>query len=183
MVILTISTGTFMATSTAAENKPLSIYDFTMKNIDGKNVPLAQYKGKVLLIVNVASRCGYTPQYKGLEALYRKYKDGGFVILGFPANNFGSQEPGSDADIKAFCETTYAVTFDMFSKISVKGNDQHPLYRVLTSPGTNPTSSGDVKWNFQKYLVGRDGAVIGTFPSRAEPLSREVTSAVEHALK
>ncbi len=159
-----------------------SVYDFTMKTIDGKEVPLSHYRGKVVLIVNVASQCGYTPQYKGLEALYRKYKDQGFTILGFPANNFGQQEPGTDAEIKTFCTTNYDVTFDMFSKISVKGNDQHPLYRFLTSAGTDPKFSGDVKWNFQKYLIDRNGNIVGKFLSAVEPLSADITSAVEHEL-
>ncbi len=158
---------------------PASVLDFTMKNIDGKDVPLSAYKGKVLLIVNVASECGYTPQYKGLEALYRKYKDRGFVILGFPANNFGAQEPGTDQEIKNFCSTQYDVTFDLFSKISVKGKDQHPLYGFITS---DSAVAGEVRWNFQKYLVGKDGKLIARFASRVEPLSEEVKAAVEKAL-
>jgi glutathione peroxidase len=183
LVIFTILTGALTTTAQAAGKRPSSIYDLTVKNIDGKDVSLARYKGKLLLIVNVASRCGHTPQYKDLEALYRKYRDRGFVILGFPANNFGAQEPGTDAEIKAFCETNYNITFDMFSKISVKGSDQHLLYRYLTSPTTNPHYAGDVKWNFQKYLVGKDGEVIAKFMSNEEPLSREVTTAIENALK
>ena len=166
-----------------SEKETGSIYDFTMKSIDGKDVPLSDYRGKVVLIVNVASQCGYTPQYKGLEALYRKYKDKGFTILGFPANNFGHQEPGTDAEIKTFCTSKYDVTFDMFSKISVKGDDQNPLYRFLTSKTTDPGFSGDVKWNFQKYLIDRNGNIIRRFLSAVEPLSTDVTSAVEQALK
>jgi glutathione peroxidase len=158
---------------------PASVLDFTMKNIDGKDVPLSTYRGKVILIVNVASECGYTPQYKGLESLYRKYKDRGFVILGFPANNFGAQEPGTDEEIKKFCSTTYDVTFDLFSKISVKGEDQHPLYKFITS---DPAVTGEIRWNFQKYLVGKDGRLIARFMSRVEPLSDELTQAVEKAL-
>ncbi len=161
---------------------PKSIYDLTMKSIDGKDVPLASYRGKVLLIVNVASRCGNTPQYKDLEALSRKYTDRGLVVLGFPANNFGGQEPGSDADIKSFCTSTYGVTFPMFSKISVKGEDQHPLYRLLTSAEFNHHGAGDVKWNFQKYLIARDGSVIATFAPKLNPMSEEVMLAVERAL-
>jgi glutathione peroxidase len=160
-----------------------SVYDYSMTSIEGKAIPLSTYKGKVLLIVNVASRCGFTPQYKDLEALYRKYQDQGFTILGFPANNFLGQEPGTDAEIKAFCTLNYGVTFPMFSKISVKGDDQHPLYRYLTSDEANPSTSGGVKWNFQKYLVGRDGKVLAMFGSRVKPLSEEVTAAVEIALK
>ena len=154
-----------------------SIHEFTMNAIDGKAAPLASFKGKIVLVVNVASRCGYTPQYEGLEALYRKYKGQGFVIAGFPANNFGGQEPGTDAEIQAFCKAKYDVTFPMFSKISVKGRDQAPLYQFLTKTG------GDIGWNFTKFLVDRDGKVIHRFDTTVEPLSREVTSAVEAALK
>jgi glutathione peroxidase len=159
-----------------------SIYHFIMKNIDGKDVPLAEYRGKVILVVNVASECGNTPQYKDLEALYQKYKEKGLVILGFPANNFGEQEPGTDAEIKKFCTSTYSVTFPMFSKISVKGDDQHPLYRLLTSRDTDPEFAGDVKWNFQKYLISRDGTIIGKFAPKLNPSSEEVTAAIEKAL-
>lgn len=163
--------------------KPAGVHSFTMKNIDGKEVPLSGYKGKVLLLVNVASKCGFTSQYSGLEELYRKYKDKGFVVLGFPANNFLGQEPGTDEEIKEFCSTKYDVTFDMFSKISVKGDDQHPLYRYLTAEETNPAFAGNVKWNFTKFLVNRDGAVIGRFDSRVKPMSEEIVKAVETALK
>ena len=163
--------------------KPAGVLGFTMKNIDGKEVPLAGYKGKVMLLVNVASKCGQTPQYTQLEELYRKYQDKGFVILGFPANNFGQQEPGTDEEIKEFCSTKYDVTFDMFSKISVKGDDQHPLYRYLTAEETNSAFAGDVKWNFTKFLVNRDGAVVGRFESRVKPMSDEVVAAVEKALQ
>lgn len=174
--------GISIATVAAPETKVNSVYVFAMKNIDGKTISLSAFKGKVLLIVNVASRCGHTPQYKGLEALYRRYKDRGLVILGFPANNFGQQEPGTDAEIKAFCTTKYDVTFDMFSKISVKGPDQHPLYRFLTSPETDPKFSGEVQWNFQKYLLDRNGSIRGKFAPAVEPLSDELTSAIEQAL-
>jgi len=178
----TLLAGIPFAAIAAPEMKENSVYDFAMKNIDGKIISLSAFKGKVMLIVNVASRCGHTPQYKGLEALYRKYKDRGLVILAFPANNFGQQEPGTDEEIKAFCTTTYDVTFDMFSKISVKGPDQHPLYRFLTSPETNPKFPGDVRWNFQKYLFDRKGNITGRFASGVEPLSDELTSAIEQAL-
>jgi len=177
-----ILAGVACATVKGAENAPGSFYDFVMKDIDGKSVPLSSYKGKVLLVVNVASQCGYTPQYRGLEALYRKYKSRGFMIIGFPANNFGHQEPGTDTEIKTFCTKTYDVTFDLFSKISVKGSDQHPLYRFLTSTGTNPEYSGEVKWNFQKYLLDRKGRIVGKFASAVEPSSSELTSAIEQAL-
>ena len=159
-----------------------SIYDFTMKDIDGKEVSLDTYRGKVVLLVNVASRCGFTPQYEGLEKLYEKYSDQGLVVLGFPANNFMGQEPGTNEEIKEFCSSRYSVSFPMFAKISVKGRDQHPLYRFLTGKETNPRFSGDISWNFNKFLIGRDGAVVARFGSRAAPESSEVTSAIEAAL-
>ncbi|MER3523506.1 MAG: glutathione peroxidase [Ignavibacteria bacterium] len=165
--------------STEAGN-PTTLYDFTLKDIDGKSVKLEKYKGKVLMIVNVASYCGYTPQYKDLEALYRKFKDRGFAILAFPANNFGQQEPGSNEEIKAFCQTKYDVSFDLFSKISVGGDDQHPLYRFITS---DPDVEGEVKWNFQKYLVNRKGKLTHKFLSRVKPLSDECVSAIEALLR
>lgn len=153
-----------------------TIYDFTMKSIDGKDVPLSNYKGKVVLIVNVASFCGYTKHYAGLEELYRRYKEHGFVILGFPANNFGQQEPGTDAEIFEFCRSKYDVTFDMFSKISVKGEDIHPLYQFLTANG------GDIAWNFEKILIGKQGQVVQRFTHRTAPLSDEIIAAVEREL-
>jgi glutathione peroxidase len=154
-----------------------SIYDFTLDSIDGKAVPLAGYKGKVALVVNVASRCGFTPQYTGLEATYRKYKDRGLVVLGFPANNFREQEPGTNAEIQEFCKRTYDVTFPLFSKISVKGDDQAPLYRYLTGE-----TGGDIEWNFTKFVIGRDGRIVARFPSKVTPDSPEVTAAIEKAL-
>ena len=160
-----------------------SVLDFTMRSIDEKEVPLSTYRGKVLLIVNVASRCGNTKQYEGLQKLYEIYRERGFEVLGFPANNFLGQEPGTNVDIKEFCSTKYGVTFPMFSKISVKGGDQHPLYRFLTSDSTNPKYSGSVKWNFQKYLINRDGEVIAKFAPGDEPMSADVVSAIEAALK
>jgi len=153
------------------------IYDFTPNSIDGKPSPLSVYKGKVVLVVNVASKCGYTPQYTGLEALYNKYKDQGVVVVGFPANNFGAQEPGTNEEIKTFCSRTYNVTFPMYSKISVKGSDQDPLYAYLTQ------SAGEVKWNFTKFLVGKDGKVIAKFDSAVKPDSAELTSAIDKALQ
>jgi glutathione peroxidase len=155
-----------------------SVHDFTLNSIDGEAVPLGDYNGKVLLMVNVASRCGFTPQYKGLEALYRKYKDDGLVVMGFPANDFGSQEPGTDKEIKAFCSRKFDVSFPMFSKISVKGGDMAPLYQHLTS-----TAGGDVQWNFTKFLVDGQGSVIGRFAPDVEPESTKLTGAVEAALK
>ena len=153
-----------------------SVYDFTLPAIDGKPSPIAQYKGKVMLLVNVASKCGYTPQYEGLEALYEKYQSQGLVEMGFPANNFGGQEPGTNEEIKTFCSRNYNVKFPMYSKISVKGDDQAPLYKFLTTTG------GDIKWNFTKFLVDRNGKVIARFESNVAPGSPEVTKAVEAAL-
>lgn len=156
-----------------------SVYDFTMKTIDGKDKSLAEYKGDVLLVVNVASQCGYTPQYKDLEEVFEKYKGKGLRILAFPANNFGEQEPGSDKEIKTFCESKYNVTFDLFSKISVKGDDQHPLYRYITKDSPFP---GDVKWNFQKYLVDRNGNIVAMFSSRVKPTDKAFIEKVESLL-
>lgn len=155
------------------------LYDFVVKTIDGKDKPLADYRGKVLLIVNVASKCGYTPQYEGLEKLYETYKERGLVVLGFPANNFLWQEPGTDEEIQEFCTTSYGVTFDMFSKISVKGSDQHPLYRFITAV---PAVQGPVKWNFQKYLVNRKGEIVKVFFSKTEPLDAGLIAQVEQLL-
>ena len=159
-----------------------SIYDFAMKDIDGREVPLSDYRGKVLLVVNVASKCGFTGQYAGLEKLYKTYADRGLVVLGFPANNFMGQEPGTEAEIKSFCTLTYGVTFPMFSKISVKGKTIHPLYAFLTSKETNPEFAGGISWNFNKFLIGRDGATLGRFGSRTAPDDPELVAAIEQAL-
>jgi glutathione peroxidase len=160
-----------------------SVLDFTMKSIDGKDVKLGDYSGKVLLLVNVASKCGYTSQYKGLESIYEKYKEQGLVVMGFPANNFFWQEPGSDEEIKTFCTTKYNVTFPMFAKISVKGSKIHPLYRFLTSKETNPEFGGSISWNFNKFLVDRGGKVVARFASKDEPESVKVVQAIEQTLK
>jgi glutathione peroxidase len=168
-----------MATSLYAGS---SLYSFTLNSIDGKPAPLAEYKGKVVLIVNVASQCGYTPQYSALEAIYEKYKDQGFVILGFPANNFGAQEPGTNEEIKTFCSRKYSVKFPMYAKISVKGDDQAPLYAYLTKQ-TSPGITGDIKWNFTKFLVDKNGNVVQRFEPAVTPDSKEVTSAIEKQLK
>ena len=161
---------------------PASPLDFKVKDIDGKDVNLADYKGKVVLIVNVASKCGFTPQYKGLEALYKKYQDQGFVIIGFPANNFHSQEPGSDAEIKAFCTGKYDVTFPMMSKISVKAPDQAPIYKFLTEKETAGDFAGDISWNFNKFLIDRNGVIMARYTSKTTPEDPTVTSAIEKAL-
>jgi glutathione peroxidase len=158
-----------------------SVYDYSMKNIDGKNVALSSFKGKVLLVVNVASKCGFTPQYTGLEALYEKYKGQGFVIAGFPANNFMAQEPGTDEEIKTFCSSKYNVTFPMFSKISVKGDDKAPLYQFLTDAGANPTTGGEIKWNFTKFLVDRKGNIVKRFEPTVTP--EQMDAAIAEALK
>src|ERR1700756_1326269 len=159
-----------------------SVHEFTMKSLDGKQVPLASYKGKVMLIVNVASQCGYTYQYEGLQALYVKNKDRGLLVAGFPANNFGEQEPGTNAEIGAFCKSKFGVTFPMFSKISVAGKDKAPLYQFLTDKTANPKTGGEIPWNFTKYLVDKDGKVLARFDSPVEPMSKELTSAIEAAL-
>ena len=158
------------------------IYTFTLNSIDGKPAPLADYKGKVVLVVNVASQCGYTPQYSALESTYEKYKDKGFVILGFPANNFGAQEPGTNEEIKTFCTRKYSVTFPIYSKISVKGADQSPLYTFLTKD-TGPGIAGEIKWNFTKFLVDRNGNVVQRFEPAVTPDSNEVISAIEKQLR
>ncbi len=159
-----------------------SLLDFTLKDITGKEVALQTFEGRVLLLVNVASKCGFTPQYRGLQELYERYRDKGFSVLGFPANNFMGQEPGSDEVIRQFCSTTYSVSFPLFSKISVKGKDIHPLYDYLTRPATNPDFAGKIGWNFAKFLADRAGRVVARFEPKAEPLSAEVISAVERAL-
>ena len=160
-----------------------TVHDFTMKDIDGKEVSLSQYKGKVLLIVNVASLCGNTPQYKDIEALYEKYQGKGLVVLGFPANNFMGQEPGTDSEIKSFCTKNYDVKFPMFSKISVKGDKIDPLYSYLTQKSENGVIDAPVTWNFQKFLVNKDGMVITSFDPKKKVSEQEVINAIEEALK
>lgn len=185
--LMTLMGGLFMAIPDAqAEQEGLlmaakttSFYDFTMDDIDGKPVNLSQYKGKALLIVNTASFCGNTPQYTELEAMYEQYHDKGFEILAFPANNFGQQEPGTNAEIKGFCLTKYSISFPLFSKISVKGSDKHPLYQYLTEKSPFP---GEVEWNFQKYLVDRSGNIVARFPHRMKPSSPEIVQEVERVL-
>jgi glutathione peroxidase len=158
-----------------------SVYEFKPTNIDGKETSLSEFKGNVLLIVNTASECGYTPQYEGLQALYEQYEDQGLTVLGFPANNFGGQEPGTDEEIKQFCKTNYDVTFPMFSKVSVKGEDQHPLFEYLTT-AQNPDFTGTIKWNFEKFLVGKNGTLKHRFRSDVEPKSEEILRAIEKEL-
>ena len=165
-----------------AAKKPASVLDFKVQDIDGKEVNLKDYQGKVLLIVNTASQCGYTRQYKGLETVYEKYKDRGFEVLAFPANEFGRQEPGTNSEIKSFCSSKYATTFPLFSKIVVKGKDTHPLYQFLTSKETDPKFAGDIGWNFAKFLVNRKGEVIARYQPGDKPESETVTKAIETAL-
>jgi glutathione peroxidase-family protein len=155
-----------------------NLHDFTMKDIEGRDVKLSQYKGKVVVVVNVASKCGLTPQYTEIQAFYEKYKSKGVVVLGFPANNFMGQEPGSNADIKSFCDSKYGVTFPMFSKISVKGKDIHPLYQYLTS-----ATGQNVSWNFQKFVVGKDGKVVQSFNPRTSVTDAEFIDKIELLLK
>jgi glutathione peroxidase len=169
-----------MGTTLVATEK--TIYDFTLNSIDGQPTPLSSFRGMIVLLVNVASRCGYTPQYTSLESIYEKYKGRGFVIVGIPANNFGGQEPGSNQEIKTFCTAKYHVTFPMMAKVSVKGGDITPLYQFLTDKNTHPNTGGEIGWNFTKFLVGPDGKVLARFDSAVEPDSPQVTAAIEKAL-
>lgn len=182
-IMITAVLTVFLSTVVPAqENKKMTdapFYSFTMKTIEGKDRSLAEYKGKVVMVVNTASFCGYTPQYKELETLYKQYKDKGFVIIGFPANNFGKQEPGSDKDIAAFCERNYGVSFPMFSKISVKGSDIHPLYKYLT---TETDFKEEIAWNFTKFIVDKNGAVAAKFASKVKPTEKDVTSKIDELL-
>jgi glutathione peroxidase len=160
-------------------NGPL---DYKMHGIDGKDVDLSKYKGKVVLLVNVASECGYTPQYKGLQELYDQYGREGLVVIGVPSNDFGQQEPGSNADILKFCQSNYKVTFPMLAKVKVKGDGQTPLYQYLTAKETDPKFAGEVGWNFEKFLIGRGGRVVGRFKSGDEPTSDRVVDAIKKEL-
>lgn len=157
-------------------------HDFTATTIDGNEKSLGDFKGKTLLVVNVASQCGLTPQYRGLEELHRKYKGRGFAVLGFPCNQFAGQEPGSDEEIKTFCETRFDVSFPLFSKVDVNGEDRHPVYEFLTAQETQPDGPGDIKWNFAKFIVDKQGNVAARFDPATEPTSKDLTSAIEEAL-
>jgi glutathione peroxidase len=183
----TLLAGAWAALSFAEQAAPAvavgPVHKFTVNDIDGKPVDLSRFAGKSILIVNVASRCGNTPQYAALEDLYKKYEGKGLVILGFPANNFGKQEPGTNEEIKQFCSSKYAVTFPMFSKISVKGEDIDPLYKHLTTQETKPVGKGDVTWNFEKFLVGKDGNVIARFSPKTQPNDAKLVEAIEASLK
>jgi len=175
----------FLIAALALATMPLlaedSVHDFKVKNIKGEDIDLSGYKGKVLLIVNVASKCGATPQYDPLQSIHAKYADKGLVVMGFPANNFGGQEPGSDSEIAEFCTSSYSVEFPMFSKVSVKGDDKAPLFAYLTSAG-NPDKQGDIGWNFEKFLIGKDGKLVRRFATRTQPDDAEVIAAIEKAL-
>jgi len=177
-ILLILTSITFLMTTVERSE---TVYQYELNSIDGKNISLSAFEGELLLIVNTASECGYTPQYEGLQELYEEYSDRGFKILGFPANNFGGQEPGSDEEIAQFCQMNYGVTFPMFSKVSVKGDDQHPLFSYLTS-ADNPDFTGEISWNFEKFLVDRNGNVIRRFKSNVEPMSDELVSAVTQNL-
>lgn len=157
-------------------------YDFSLTSIDGKHVSLADYRGKTLLIVNVASKCGLTPQYEGLEALYRSHKDRGLVVLGLPCNQFMGQEPGTEAEIASFCRTNYDVSFPLFAKLEVNGEGRHPLFAWLTTQDVGPEAPGDVKWNFGKFLVDREGKLVARFAPTVKPEARELVSALDSAL-
>jgi len=166
----------------AADGPAKNILSFSLKSISGQETALSQFQGKVLLLVNTASKCGLTPQYKALEELYKRYKDRGLVILGFPANNFLGQEPGTDREIKEFCYINYGVSFPMFSKISVRGKKIHPLYKFLVEKETNPGYAGKIAWNFTKFLVDRQGNVVARFEPKQVPDAPEVIKAIESAL-
>ena len=171
---------TLLCINAVAAEKMNDLREIPLKDINGKETSLKAYDGKVLLVVNVASKCGYTPQYKSLEATYQKYKDQGFAVLGFPCNDFGAQEPGTNEEIKQFCSSKYNVTFPMFDKLHVKGAEQHPLYAALC--GKESPYPGPVKWNFGKFIIGRDGKILKRFDSAATPDSDQVTQAIETAL-
>jgi len=167
----------------AADKKGAPVLDKTMKTLDGKPVNLAEkYDGKVLLVVNVASKCGATPQYEQLQGLHEKYQDKGLAVLGFPCNQFGGQEPGSAADIKEFCKENYGVTFDLFEKIDVNGAKQAPLFKELTSTETKPKGAGPIGWNFEKFVIGKNGEVVARFPTRTSPDAPEVLAVIEKEL-
>jgi glutathione peroxidase len=175
MILLTL-----MVVPMVLAETPKSLYQIPLKDIDGDPTSLKAYEGKVLLVVNVASKCGLTPQYKALEEIHQKYKDKGLVVLGFPCNDFANQEPGTNEDIKEFCEVNYGVTFPLFDKLHVKGPEQHPLYAALT--GETSPFPGEVQWNFGKFVIGKDGRILARFEPRTTPDAKEVTEAIEKAL-
>lgn len=180
--LLTLLMCIAMTTNAAFGEEKSDALGHVVRSIDGEPVDLGDYRGKVLLVVNVASECGLTPQYAGLQEMYEKYSDDGLVVLGFPCNQFGKQEPGSEADIKQFCSTKYQVSFPMFSKIEVNGDGAAPLYQHLTSQQTEPVGSGKISWNFEKFLIGRDGKVLARFSPRTGPDDAALVKAIEAAL-
>jgi len=169
-------------TLNAEDKKVPAVLNFKMKSLDGKDVDLSKYQGKVVLVINVASACGYTGQYKGMQGLHDKYAKDGLVVLGVPCNDFGKQEPGSEADIAKFCESKYGVKFDMLSKVAITGKEPAPLYKHLISKETNPKFGGAVKWNFTKFLIGKNGEIVGRFEPDVEPNAPELTKAIEAEL-
>jgi glutathione peroxidase len=170
------------AAEAAGAQQAKSVLEFKLNDIDGNPVDLSKYKGKVLLIVNTASKCGHTPQYSSLEKIYDQYKQQGFEVLAFPANEFRGQEPGTNAEIKQFCSSKYDVSFPLFSKIVVKGEGMHPLYQFITSSDKNPQTGGEIKWNFTKFLVDREGKIVQRFEPAVKPDDAKVTGAIETAL-
>lgn len=180
---LLLVSGVAMAGEKKGEKKESGVLNFTMNSLAGKPVDLSKYKGKVVMIVNVASECGLTPQYEALQKLNEKYADQGLAILGFPCNQFGKQEPGTSVEISEFCTKNYGVTFDMFEKVVVNGDDQCQLYKFLTSADTNPGMEGKINWNFEKFLVDRDGKVVKRFAPRTKPDSDEVVGAIQTELE
>jgi glutathione peroxidase len=183
-ILVVIVTGLMTAACAAEGERAVpAVLNFTMKDINGQAVELGGYQGKVVMFVNVASKCGYTPQYKGLQALHEKYGKDGLVIIGVPANEFRQQEPGTDAEIKEFCQKNYGVTFPMMSKVVVKGEGISPLYKHLTSKESNPKFGGPIAWNFEKFLVSRSGEIVGRFNSKVTPESPELVRAIETELK
>ena len=181
--LMGLASGVVNSEEKKGDKKVPPVLDFKMKRLDGKPGDLADYKGKVVLMVNVASKCGLTPQYEALEDLHEKYADKGLAVLGFPANEFGKQEPGTDAEIASFCQKDYGVKFDMFSKVVVKGDGQCPLYKFLTSKETDPKFAGPISWNFEKFLIGRNGEIVARFAPKVTPDSPEVTKAIEAELE
>ena len=174
--------GSFAPADEKGDKKVPPVLNFKMKNLAGKEIELSQYRGKPVLIVNVASQCGYTPQYKGLQALHDKYAKDGLVVLGVPSNDFGQQEPGDSKEIAEFCEKNYGVKFDILEKVVVKGEEQVPLYKYLTSKETNPKFAGEIKWNFTKFLISRDGEIVSRFEPAVKPESEKVIKAIEAEL-
>jgi glutathione peroxidase len=183
VVVLFAAGSSLRAEDKKGEKKVPAALNFTMKGLDGKEVDLSKYQGKVVLVVNVASKCGFTPQYKGLQSLHDRYASEGLVVLGVPANDFGKQEPGTNEEIAKFCDSKYNVKFDMLAKVSVKGDDECALYKYLTSKETNPKFGGDIKWNFTKFLINRKGEVVARFDPKTDPQSDEVMKAIEVELE